>query len=94
MESRVHVDLVRVAYNYLITLIPKTNVRFIKTDSSGICSGVHIIGNYVPDLYYSFDGLLVIGEAKTESDFERKHSKDQFNAYIKQCKLPRNAYNQ
>jgi len=87
MESQIHINLVKVAYNYLSTLIPETNVRFIKMDSSGNCSGIHIIDNFVPDLYYAFDGFLVIGEAKTESDFEKRHSKDQFDAYIKQCNL-------
>ncbi len=87
MESLAHINLVKIAYKFLITLIPSENIGLIKTDTSGRCNGVRVIGNYVPDLYYDFGGLLVIGEAKTESDFERKHSKAQFDAYIEQCKL-------
>ena len=87
MESHAHINLVKIAYNYLTNLVPDENIGLIQVDTSGNCSAVRVIGNFVPDLYYECDGLLVIGEAKTEADFDKKHSRAQFNAYIQQCKL-------
>ena len=29
---------------------------------------------------------MIIGEAKTINDFDRTHSRDQYDAYIKECK--------
>ena len=87
MESQEHIDLVKVTYNYISKLVPYENRCLIETDSSENNSSVHVIGNFIPDVYYSFGDLLLIGEAKTELDFERKHSKEQYNAYINECNL-------
>ena len=35
---------------------------------------------YVPDLYYKYNDLIIIGEAKTENDLERVHSINQFES--------------
>lgn len=40
-----------------------------------------------PDLYYQFSSLMIIGEAKTEIDLERKHSKAQYRSYLRKCSL-------
>lgn len=87
MESQVHIDLVNKIYEYACEYIAEDNRCLIETDSSGNNSTIHVINNYVPDLFYSFENTLIIGEAKTELDFERKHSKEQFDAYIKECNL-------
>ena len=86
MESQTHIDLVKTAYEYIKCLVPVVNHCLIETDSSGNCSTTHIIGNFVPDVYYQADNLLIIGEAKTSFDFERKHSKEQYEAYFLHCK--------
>ena len=87
MESQVHIDLVKKIYEYACESIAEDNRCLIETDSSGNNSTVHVINNFVPDLFYSFEKTLIIGEAKTELDFERKHSCEQFDAYIKECNL-------
>ncbi len=87
MESQVHIDLVNRIYEYACKCITEDNRCLIEMDSSGNNSTVHVIDNYVPDLFYSFEDTLIIGEAKTELDFERKHSKEQFDSYIKECNL-------
>ena len=38
---------------------------------------------FVPDLYYKFNDVLIIGEAKTDEDFDRDHSKMQYGSYYK-----------
>ena len=37
--------------------------------------------NYVPDLYYCYNNLLIIGEAKTAKDVDRLHSFSQYESY-------------
>lgn len=87
MESQVHIDLVNIALQYIKTIIPAENYELIQIDSAGKNSAIKIIGNYVPDIYYNYDGLLIIGEAKTINDFERVHSQEQFVAYINECEM-------
>lgn len=87
MESQDHIDLVNIALQYVKTIIPAENYELIQTDSGGKNSAIKVIGNYVPDIYYNFDGLLIIGEAKTINDFERVHSQEQFAAYINECEM-------
>jgi hypothetical protein len=43
------------------------------------------IEGYRPDIYYFFEDLLIIGEAKTADDVERQHSRAQYEAYMKEC---------
>lgn len=38
-----------------------------------------------PDLYYCHNGIMIIGEAKTSSDFNKRHSQEQYLSYIKAC---------
>ena len=87
MESQAHIDLVKRIYEYACESINEDNRCLIETDSSGNNSTIHVIKNYVPDLYYYYEQTLIIGEAKTELDFERKHSREQFDAYIGECNL-------
>lgn len=87
MESQAHIDLVNIALQYVKKTIPAENYDLIQLDSAGNSSAMKIIGNYVPDIYYNYGGKLIIGEAKTINDFERTHSKNQFDAYINECGL-------
>lgn len=87
MESQAHIDLVNVAIEYIKTTIPAECYELIQTDSAGNNSGIKVIGNYIPDVYYNYAGQLIIGEAKTINDFDRVHSQNQFEAYINECEL-------
>ena len=40
---------------------------------------------YRPDVYYEYNGMMIIGEAKTSKDIYRVHSKQQYESYIKKC---------
>ena len=35
-----------------------------------------------PDIYYYHKGIMIIGEAKTSSDFDARHSQEQYLSYI------------
>lgn len=37
---------------------------------------------FVPDLYYKYNNLVIIGEAKTDKDLDREHSILQYKSYI------------
>ena len=87
MESKAHIELVNSAMAYIKRIIPEPNHIMIQSDSSGNQSEVRVLGNYIPDIYYCGNDFVIIGEAKTLDDFERKHSKDQFNAYIEECQV-------
>lgn len=87
MESQAHIDLVKIIYEYVINLVDEERRCLITMDSLGQNSNVHVINNFVPDVFYSFNKLMIIGEAKTELDFDRKHSQQQYEAYIKECAI-------
>jgi len=41
--------------------------------------------NFIPDLRYCSNDLLLIGEAKTASDVDREHSKSQYVSYYEEA---------
>ena len=85
-ESREHVELVLVAVEYVKKILPSELHAIIQYDSADSHRPTKVIGNYIPDVYFWQAGKLIIGEAKTINDFGRPHSKDQYHAYIKECK--------
>ncbi len=84
MESQIHINLVNIAAEYIRSIVPVYEHSLIYMDTLGNNNAVRVIGNYIPDVYYNYGGKLVIGEAKTLNDFERQHSKEQFEAYMKE----------
>lgn len=84
-ESRDHIDLVAITVEYIKTIIEPNMYAFVQYDSADSKRPTKIIGNYIPDVFFWHKNLLIIGEAKTAKDFERKHSKDQYLAYMSEC---------
>lgn len=82
MESQAHIELVNIAVEYIKSIVPTEYHAFMCIDTAGNNSGVKVIGNYIPDVYYCYNNQLVIGEAKTLNDFDKLHSKKQFIAYM------------
>lgn len=80
-ESSAHQKLVNIAYNYILTLIPENNHVLIERDSPDAKKPTST-GNFIPDVFYNYDGIMVIGEAKTLDDFDRTHSKAQYEEYF------------
>ena len=87
MESKAHIELVNRIMAYTKKLVPPSCFDLIICDSAGQNSDIRVIGNFIPDVYYRDNNCLIIGEAKTLDDFERKHSMEQFDAYLKECQV-------
>lgn len=84
-ESQNHIELVNITLKYIIKKIPGNCESLIECDSANMPKPEKIIGGFIPDVFFLYRDLLIIGEAKTESDFERRHSKNQYVAYINEC---------
>ena len=80
-ESAKHMELVEMVRREALAIVPPQYAPLIQVDSPDSEEKARV-GNYSPDVYYSYDNQLVIGEAKTLEDFSRKHSQDQFEAYL------------
>lgn len=85
-ESRDHIGLVAVAVEYVKTMVEPDLHAVIQYDSADSPRPTKVVGNYVPDVYFWHADRLIIGEAKTIGDFDRPHSREQYNAYIEECK--------
>ena len=85
-ESRAHIELVEVAVEYIKTIIAPDLRALIQYDSADSVRPTKVIGNYIPDVYFWYSDQLIIGEAKTLDDFDRPHSREQYCAYIHECK--------
>lgn len=87
-ESLIHKQFIKKIYNYTLYVIPKEHSRliFMDGDENLLFKEVPpIINGYRPDLYYEFNSMLIIGEAKTKDDYDTKHSLNQYKEYIRYC---------
>lgn len=84
-ESREHAELVKIAVEYVKTLVPCEMRSLIQCDSADTFRPTMIEGKFIPDVYFWNKDLLILGEAKTITDFDRKHSQDQFKSYLEEC---------
>ena len=81
-ESEKHQELIKLAVNCVFSLVPENNKVLVECDTPETKRPTHILGGYIPDVYYEFDKQLIIGEAKTYKDFSTRHSQDQIEAYL------------
>jgi hypothetical protein len=87
-ESAQHLQLVNLLISKVKKMVPKDHWCIICSDSFGaVCLPPQTEEGYRPDVYYYFEELLIIGEAKTSDDVERIHSRAQYEAYIKKCSI-------
>ncbi|HMD89492.1 MAG TPA: hypothetical protein VKF38_10045 [Anaerolineaceae bacterium] len=85
-ESQIHIDLVRLMFMYVQTKFEiELGHIFLDLPESKIGSKPPIIRDFRPDLFVKTKELLIIGEAKTESDWDKKHSHEQYRAYMSEC---------
>lgn len=85
-ESNQHLQLVKILIEEISKNVPPDCVGLIQFDSPDSTNHPpETIEGYRPDAYYQFENLLVIGEAKTSDDVDRRHSRDQYEAYLKEC---------
>ena len=81
-ESQNHIALVQVAYNYIKEEVHDSCWCLIECDSATTGRPLKVINGFIPDVYYCYQGKIVIGEAKTEADFDRRHSQEQYHSYM------------
>ncbi len=91
-EGPEHKEFVKKMYEFICSLIPKDNVKFIVVDNEGIASPEPIFYGVIPDISYNFKDVMVLGEAKSKKDFDRPHSLRQYKAYIETCENNSNAH--
>lgn len=85
-ETYKHQELVQLLKKEVSKLIPAGCQILIQQDTPDTLSlPPQTIDGFRPDIYYCFENLLIIGEAKTEGDVEKQHSRAQYEAYLKEC---------
>lgn len=84
-ESNEHISLVNLAFNYIKSIVPNNLNALIECDNGVSKKPSKVIGNFIPDVYYCFNNLLIIGEAKTYYDYDRPHSYAQYKSYVEEC---------
>ncbi len=87
-ESIDHINYIRKIAEHTSTIIPSELIPFILIDLPDSSRRPdRTIGNFIPDLYYKDLKYLIIGEAKTMNDIDRKHSIEQYKSYIIEASL-------
>lgn len=85
-ESLQHQQLVQLLKKEVVELIPSGRQALIQQDTpDSLALPAKTIEGFRPDIYYCFEDILIIGEAKTSDDVERQHSRTQYGAYMKEC---------
>lgn len=81
-ESSAHMEYVNLLSAFVETLVPSKYIPLIYLDNpESPLKPPRTTNNFTPDLFYSNEGLLVIGEAKTAEDVDRAHSINQYEDY-------------
>lgn len=87
-ESAQHQQLVNKIITEVTMIVGSDNRCFICSDAvDGFALSPLTVEGYRPDVFYQYNDLLIIGEAKTSDDIERLHSKQQYESYIRKCSL-------
>ena len=87
-ESAQHLQLVNCIIDEVVNIVGEANKCFIMSDvADGYALSPLMEEGYRPDVYYQYQNILLIGEAKTSDDVARVHSKLQYESYLKKCSL-------
>lgn len=84
-ESKEHNTYIENIINYFYTIVPHEYHGLIMADTFECEKPMLTYCNYVPDVFYSYNELMIIGEAKTLNDFNTRHSYMQYESYLKEC---------
>ena len=80
-ESSAHKKLIEFMVLRINKMAPKKNGIFM-IDSEDTPLPISVNGGIFPDAYYCDGDVLILGEAKTINDVDRKHSIHQYEKYI------------
>lgn len=87
-ESENHQKLIDIIVSKVKTIVNDSTFCMILIDNPSVKFSSYpekTLDGYRPDVYYNYNNLLIIGEAKTQNDIDRKHSIDQYISYLKLC---------
>lgn len=85
-ESAAHMEYVKIIQGYVRSMLPECEYLHVFVDSPYEKeTPPHVINNFRPDLYYCHNDHLILGEAKTDDDFDRPHSIEQYLSYLHEC---------
>lgn len=85
-ESTIHMHYVDQLLLFAKTIIPSNYHSLIYVDKPDSAQKPpRTAQNFIPDLYYKYQEHLIIGEAKTFSDVDSRHSKMQYEDYINEA---------
>lgn len=86
-ESSAHIFLVNRLLQQAKTLVSKDAFSLIYVDTpESREKPPRTMQNFTPDLFLKYNGLMVIGEAKTLNDVTREHSASQYESYLEEIK--------
>ena len=87
-ESNKHKVLVEYALRFIKDSVGEDLSYFIETDiNDGRPLPQLTMEGYRPDVFFEYNGVMFIGEAKTSDDILREHSINQYYSYLKKCSL-------
>ena len=87
-ESGQHKKLVELIIEYVEDRVGQDYICFIESDISDDRPLPPMTEEgFRPDVTYEYNGLMIIGEAKTKVDVLRDHSLAQYASYLKKCSL-------
>lgn len=84
-ESLKHISLINIMKEYICSKENVDKALLFVDDPADRKNAPPTINGYRPDIYYDFNGLLIIGEAKTKDDLLNNHTKGQLENYLILC---------
>lgn len=84
-ESLTHHNYVVKIYEKVKDMIPQSDLCFLSADLFECKKPNLVYGNFIPDVMFCHNKLLIIGEAKTLDDYKKEHSYQQYETYMKEC---------
>ena len=87
-ESGQHKKLIELIIEYVEERVGQQYICFIESDIADARPIPSLTEEgFRPDVTYEYNGLMIIGEAKTCNDVLREHSLAQYASYLKKCSL-------
>ncbi len=84
-ESSRHVDLIKLMKDRICANEDVDAVLILVDEPDDRKNCPPTLNGFKPDLYYDFNNLLIIGEAKTKDDLLNEHTREQLETYVKLC---------
>lgn len=82
-ESQSHIDFVKKLGEVAVQILNESQLPFLYLDDPlSEAKPPRTSGNFVPDMFFKDQNLMMIGEAKTAEDVDRKHSLSQYENYF------------